>query len=116
MEFIREDQRVNSGALQVDRQRLHFPSRVQQVGVTDTRRHQPAAFHANLQPPEYFGGVADGIVSAVQTVEPVRMIFLVKALRPQEQVQVSECTLDFDGFVVRCACADSGDGIHELAQ
>ena len=50
MEFFREGQDVNSGALQVDRQRLHFPSGVRQVSVTDSRRHQTAAFHANLQP------------------------------------------------------------------
>src|ERR1700719_1882077 len=84
-----------------------FSSRVRQVAAPDPRRHQPAAFRSNLQPPQHFSSVADGIVSAVQTVEPARMIFLVKALRTQEQVQVSEGTLNFDGFVVRGARWDS---------
>ncbi len=116
MEFFREVQRINSGAVQVGRQRLHFSPHVRQMAVTDSRRHQPAALHANLQPAQNFGGVADGIVSTVQTVEPARMILLVKAFRPHEQVQVSECTLNFDGLVVRVACWNPGDRICQQTQ
>jgi len=89
---------------------LHFSSH---VGRWRHRFSAPpaAALHANLQPAQNFGGVADGIVSTVQTVEPARMILLVKAFRPHEQVQVSECTLNFDGFVGPCGLLDSGDRI-----
>ena len=113
MEFFREVQRVNSGALQIGRQRLHFSPHVRQVSVTNSRRHQPAALHSNLQPAQNFGGVADGIVSTVQTVEPARMILLVKAFRPHEQMQVSECALNFDDIVERWACWNSGDCIRK---
>src|SRR5258708_3347126 len=116
MEFFREVQSVNSGTLQVGRQRLHFSPHVRQMGVTDSRRYQPAALHSNLKAAENFGGVADGIVSTVQTVEPARMILLVKAFRPHEQMQVSECALNFDDIVVRWACWNSGDCIRKQTQ
>src|SRR6266513_32038 len=116
MELFREGYGVNAGTLQVDRQGLHFSSRVRQVRVTDPWRHQPATFHSNLQPAQNFGGVANGIVSTVQTIESPRMILLVKAFRAHEQVQVSEGTKNFDGIAVRCAGRNLGDRIGKLAQ
>src|SRR5436309_8209362 len=116
MEFLQESQRVDSGALQVDRKRLHFSARVRQVSVADSRRHQTAAFHANLQPAQKFGNVADGIVSTVQAIEPEWMILLVKAFRPYQQMKVAKCVLNFAGFLVHYAGRDSGDGVGELAQ
>jgi len=86
------------------------------VGATTSRHHQTAAFHANLQPAQYFGSVADGIVSRVEAVESVGMILFVKAFRAQEQMQVSECPLNFDGFVVRYFGWDAGDCTRKLAQ
>ncbi len=81
MEFFREDQRVNSGALQVDRQSLHFSARIGEVGVADSRRNQAAAFHANFQTAQSFGGAADGIVGAVEAVQPARVVLFVEAFR-----------------------------------
>jgi hypothetical protein len=37
------------------------------------------------------------------------MIFLVKTLGPQEQMQVSKGAMNFDRFVVRCVCWNAGD-------
>src|SRR6266480_3288894 len=103
MELFREGYGVNAGTLQVDRQCLHFSSRVRQVRVTDPWRHQPATFHSNLQPAQNLGGGANVIVTTVQSIEPARMILFVKAIRAHEQVQVSEGTENFYGIAVRCA-------------
>ena len=111
------DKNVVSRTAEIDGQRLHVSSRVRQVRVTDPWRHQPATFHSNLQPAQNFGGVANGIVSTVQTIEPARMILFVKAFRAHEQVQVSEGTKNFDGIAVRCADRNLGDHhIGKLAQ
>src|SRR5947209_107839 len=66
MEFFQKGQCVDSGALQVGRQRLHFSPRVRQVGVADSRRHQAATLHTNFQSAQEFRDAADRIVSTVR--------------------------------------------------
>jgi hypothetical protein len=70
------------------------------VGVANPRHDQAAAFDANFQAAKIFRGGADGIIRAVQAVQPERMILLVQALRAQKHVQVSQGTLQLDGFLV----------------
>src|SRR5207244_11015034 len=106
-----ERYRVMAGTLSVYGQRLHVSPRVRHVRVTDPWRHQPATFHSNLQPAQNIGGVANGIVSTVQTTESARMIPFIKAFRPHEQVQVSECTKNLDGIAVVCAGRDLGERV-----
>src|SRR5205814_4340567 len=114
MEFLQEGQRVDSSALQVDRQRLHLSARIRQVGVADSWRHQAAAFHSNLQSAQKFRHAADGIVSAVQAIEPEWMILFVKTLRPLQQMQIAKCMLNFAGLLVHYACWNAGDCVREL--
>src|SRR5207245_9005481 len=116
MEFLQEGQRVDSAALQVGRQRLHFSARVRQVGVADSWRHQTTTFHSDLQPTQKFGYAANGIVSAVQAVEPEGMILFVKTFRPYHEMPVAKCMLNFAGLWVHYACWKAGDCGRELQE
>src|SRR5258708_641744 len=86
--------------------------------MPSTRFSRSRAGHQVL--PALFAGSSDfskdGIVSAVQAVEPEGVIFFVEAFRAQQQMQVPEGTLNFDGSVVGGTRWNTGDRSREMAQ
>src|SRR5215472_15056079 len=103
MEFPGESQGADAHALQVRSQRLHFSPRVRQVAVTELRRDNSATLDSNLEPFEGFRDLPQGIVGAVQAVEPAGVILLIETLGPQEQMEIAKRAMNFAGSVIR-AC------------
>src|SRR5690242_21177877 len=86
------------------------------MGVANSWGHKAAALHTNLQATQNLGGVANGIVGAIEAVDSERMVLGVETLRSQEQMQISECAMDFESLVVDCNGRYPCNGVCELAQ
>src|SRR6266851_3049021 len=100
MEFLGEDQSVNSRALQVHCERLHFSSRVRQMRIANSRHNQAPALNADFQSAKNLRRNPERIICAVQAVEPARMILFVQTFRPQEQMQVSHTAVEFSTSLI----------------
>src|SRR6516162_1237577 len=112
MELPGESQGADANALQVRGQRLHFSPRIRQVPITEFRRHNSAALDSNLEPFEGFRDLPQGIVGAVQAVEPAGVILFIETLGPQEQVEIAKRAMNFDGSVIRVCRSRAQDGRH----
>src|SRR5215472_3751611 len=103
MELPREDHGPDAHALQIRGQRLHFSTRIGQVSLTYFVSDNSAALDSNLEPFERFRDLPQGIVGAVQAVEPTGVILFIQAFRPQQEVEVAKRAMNLDGSMIR-AC------------
>src|SRR5215472_15984270 len=101
MEFPGESQGADTHALQIRGQRLHFSARIRQVPLTEFRRDNSATLDSNLEPFEGLRDLPQGIVGAVQAVEPAVVILFIEPLGAQEQVEVAKRAMNFAGSVMR---------------
>src|ERR1700674_2168777 len=102
--------------MQVYRQGLHISPRVREMCVANPWHDQATALNSNFQPAESLRRVPDRIIGAVQAVEPLRVILLVQAFRPHEQMQVSQGAMSLDGLRIGAGSLSSGGRVRMCAQ
>src|SRR5713226_6801989 len=90
MEFGGENEVVNSGAVEIDRQVVEVAAHVRKRRIAQLRRHEAAAFDANLEAIGSPGHRTQGFVGAIQTLQHAGMLTLIKARGAQEEVQFTQ--------------------------
>src|SRR2546423_1283711 len=96
MEFLRENQVVDSCALKILGQCIQVSARVRQRRLTYLGHDQPGALDANLQTIQAFRDRAERFVGAIQTLKQARMLPFVKACGTQKKVQPAKGPGYFD--------------------
>src|SRR5713226_7924089 len=90
MAFGGEDQVVNSGAVKIRCQVVEIAAHIGKRRLAQLRRHEAAAFDANLEAIRSADHGTQGFVGAIQALQHAGMLRLIKAGGTQEQVQLTQ--------------------------
>jgi hypothetical protein len=90
MEFCREVESLNSGALQIIRQGMEFAARIGQMALGKFGNNQAAAFRANFQTVKIGGGAFQGIVRCIQAVQHAGMCGVVQTVSTKQKMQIAQ--------------------------
>ena len=69
--------RLNTCALQIERERVHFAAQIGKMRVAEFGHNQPAPLDMNFDPVQRAREIVQSLISSVQALEPSRMIPLV---------------------------------------
>ena len=79
MKLSCECEGLNSRALQILRERLHFAPHIRQMSIIELRHHQPAALNVYFDTVQRARKIVQGLVSGVQSLQTPGMVAFVNA-------------------------------------
>jgi hypothetical protein len=101
MEFWRENEIVDSDALQILSERVQIAARVREWYFTELRSDETAALDTNLKTIHVGDDGTEGFVGAIEALQKARMLPVVKSCGTKQQVEGTERADEFPECRIR---------------
>src|SRR5580693_5672605 len=85
-----ECQGLNSRALQILRERLHFAPYIRQMRIAELRHDQSAALYVDFNPIQRAGEIVQCFIGCVQALQSAWVIPVVEAFRAKQKMKAPQ--------------------------